>query len=640
MKTYITLSLFILFGTALSQNDNLNCYMPANLKKVILMQPTGEITGELPEMILVPDTTELYRTVMRNINNSFIGEFLDLYFIAQVFLKNNDETDSIEPAYLALTQNQGGFAKFGFSIKQGENHILKKNAPYVDIVAGHASASPGRLMSFTQLYPHEMGHVICHLLCPEDSAANNTRSTDVHFFSIITDYSTSFNEGFAEHIENVSRLFEKNDTIRSGIFADIERIGQSTDHSINGFERDFKFPFRMGYYKASMINWYQKYEDYKRYQSAINKSIRYKNAGMKLRGIEDQLSFRNSGVRLNRNETRNLVQMLSTEGAVNAFFTHLSSSMLREHYLELTFYQPFLYDTDTAALSPRELFTPLQNQFIKYFYVMHNYVTLNNSPRSQLTDFIDGYILTFPSEADTVKKIFEDVSGMEYTNRLPPPLWLLVRDHPHRVLIYDLFDAITAPVYTFDLNAAEAEDLQTINGVSRKDAEKIIAYRAAHGFFTSLNQLSDIPGLPSEIGSKIISSAFDKDYFEELFKDFGLDLSLGTLIVKLLQYLLLRGFAWFFLILGIVYFTWIRTEKPGLKRIAIRFVRLLLLWILFMIAGLAAVVLSQQAWLILIFFSVILAFLTLLIYRNRKANRLRTLFAIGLMGLAVFISVL
>jgi hypothetical protein len=636
----VALLTLFLVRTGISQDYITGRFIPDSLKKVVLIQPTGEDSCGLPEMTLIPDTSELYRTVMRNINNSFIHEFLDLYFIAQVYLKNNNKADAIEPAYLALTQNQGGFAKSGFLIKQGKNHILKEKTPYVDIVTGQATSSPGRLMSLTQLYPHEMGHVIYRMLSPEDTAANNTRSTDIHFFSIMTDYSTAFNEGFAEHLENVARLFEKNDSIRTGIFADINRIGKASPRSIDGFEHDFKYPFRLGYYKASMINWYQKFEDYKRYALAMNGDIRFKNAELKLRSTEDQLSYRNSGVRLNRNESRNLVQMLSTEGAVCAFFTHLSASTLREQYLDLDFYGPFLYDSAIVTLSPNELFSPLQNQFIKYFYVLHHFVTFNNSLRSQLTDFIEGYMQTFPTEADTVKKIFKEVLGIEYTDQLPPPVWLLIRDHSHRILIYDLFDAITVPVYTFDLNAGQAGDLQTINGVSRKDAENIIAYREANGFFTGLDELNDIPGLPAETSGKIISAAFDKDYFEALFSDFEVKLSIGTLVKKLSQYFLLRAFSWFILISGIVYFTLIKREKQGFKRTAIFFVRLLLLWILFMTAGLATVVFSQQAHLIIIFFSVFLSLLTLFIYRKRKAHRFRSLIAIGAMGLVILVSVI
>ena len=416
-------------------------------------------------------------------------------------------------------------------------------------------------MSFTQLYPHEMGHVFLHLLCPEDSLANNTKNVDMHFFSLVTDYSTAFNEGFAEHLENVSRAFEKNENIKSGILAEVEKIGHSSKQSIKGFERDFTYPFRLGYYKASMLAWYQKYEDYKRYTQAHSGDIRYKNETLTLSNIEDQLTFRNAGVILNKNKQRNLVQLHSTEGAISAFFTHLSTSGLSNLYLAPAFYRPFVYDTNTVIESPQDLFTPLQNQFIKYFKVLHNHVVFNNSPKSQLTDFIDGYLQAFPSEVAAVSDIYKKALGTEYSNQLPPPLWLLVKNYSHRLVAFDPFDAITVPVYTFDLNAAEVEDLQTIAGVTKGAAKKIVNYRDSNGFFTDLEQVKKIPELDEAASNLIISAAFDNAYFEETLKDFQPKLSIGTLVSKPLKYLLSRSVLYFIILFGAVYLIIIRPKK-------------------------------------------------------------------------------
>jgi competence ComEA-like helix-hairpin-helix protein len=615
--------------------------LPEQLREVVLMQPTGKTLDSLPEMEIIVKNTELYNKTMANIENSFVNEFLDLYFIAQIYLNNTGAKSSIEPAYIALTENQGGFAKFGFSLKNKGVITVNPNTPYVDITIGQATNSADRLMSFTQLYPHEMGHILVHLLCPEDSVSNNTKNVDMHFFSIITDYSTAFNEGFSEHIENVARTYETNETIKEGIIADIRKIDHSTKYFIKGFERDFKYPFRLGYYKASMLNWYQKYEDLKRHKHAFNGDIRYKNKTLKLANKEDQLTFRNSGVGLNKNEKRNLVQLHASEGAISAFFTHLSTSGLQNEYLDVDFYLPFIYNYNEDTLnSPELVFTPLQNQFIKYFYVLHNYVVFNNSSKSQFADFIDGYIQTFPSEKKAVYELFEKSLGATYSNELPPPLWLMVRDHPHRLLVFDPFDAITVPIYTFDLNAAETEDLQTIKGVSAEAAKKIVEYRTTNGFFTEFEQLKSIPGLSKTAVDNILSSQLEESVFEEVLKDFDPKLSIEVLISKPLHYIYTRAIFYFLLMFAFIYMTLIRPVKPTIKKVIWLFIKYFLLWVTLVLAGLISVFMSAgNPYLISLVLFILTSLTGLLIYRKRKYELKRTLVFIGSMGFLIFISI-
>ncbi len=636
-KSFLSLFLLFLFGLSLSQSSIKKLIIPADLEKLVILQPSGEMIDDLPEMLILSDTSQLYQHVMKIANNSFIVEVLDLYFLAQVYLKNKNELTTIEPAYLALTENMGGFAKVGFIIKQGNEHIKKEDVPYIDIVADRISRNQDHLMSVTQLYPHEMGHVIYGLLSSSDTSQNNYRSVDMHYFSVRTDYPIAFNEGFAEHIENVSRIFEKNETIKTGIFADIEKIKKRSEFAISGFEKDFLYPFRFGYYKMSMANWYQKYENLKRYDHVINGTVRYQNATLDIGNIEDQLTFKNTGARQNTNELLNYVQMLSTEGVISAFFTHLTNSDLKNHYLDSSFYIPFLVDTTISIKSPEKFFTPLQNQFLKYFVVFHNHLCNNYSKRSQFIDFIEGYISLFPSEKEAVKKIFKDVTNLEYTAELPPEIWLLVKDHRHRLMVMDPFGAITMPVYTFDLNGAEVEDLLTIKDLQKEEAIKIIEYRKANGFFSSLDQIKNIPGISDESMNNILNCEFDQKYFKEIPKP---DLNFYSLIWAPLKNLFIRALIYFVIIFTLIYFFFLYREKPEIKRTLVIMLRHFLLWLLLVIVGFALVFLSDRAWLFFISLDVVIMLISLFIYRKDKRKRWRSLFAACLMGLIILLSII
>lgn len=635
LKTYISIILLFLFGVTSAQYRDNKSFVPTGLEKVVVMYPTGKIINDLPEMVIISDTTKLQRKVNDIVTNSFVKDMLELYFLAVTYLKNKNKLITIEPAYLAMSKNDGGFAKVGFYLITDSGHIEKENVPYIDIVEGRIDGRYDRLLSITQLYPHEMGHLIYRML-NNNQGKHSSKSVDMHYFSVRTDYSTAFNEGFAEHIENVSRIFEKNETIKKGVAEDIKRIKAKSQYAINGFEKDFLYPFRIGYFKMSMPIWYQKYENLKRYEHAINGNIKYLNSTLDLANIEDQITIRNAGIRQKKGELRNYVQMLSTEGVISSFFTKLTQSELANRYLGPPFYKYFLQDT-TAAIKPKEIFTPVQNQFLKYFTVFQEYMHSGNRSGSEFVDFIEGYIRAFPSEEVSIKKIFKEATGLEYTLDLPPQLWLLVKNYSHRILVPDPFGAITLPVYSFDLNAAELEDLLTIKGLQKEDAFRIIEFRKANGFFNNLNQIKEIEGISNESIELILNSEFDEKYMEEVSMP---TLNFMSLIETPLKHLIFRLMAYFIVIIGIIYFFFLRKENPSIKRILSIALFYLFQWTLFVLSGLIFATISGNPWQFITLMSVFFLLMNGLIYRRTKVKRNRSLFATCTMGLLVLISLI
>lgn len=635
IQTYVSFILLFLSGLTSAQNDSNKPFIPSGIEKIVVLQPTGEIINDLPEMVLIADTSQLYKKVNEIVDKSFINDAIELYFLAVTYLYNKNERTTIEPTYLALSEDDGGYAKVGFCMKTKSGHVEKANTPYIDIVVGRLNDNYNRLMSVTQLYPHEMGHLIYGML-NHDRGNYLSRSVDMHYFSVKTDYSTAFNEGFAEHIENVSRIFEKNDSIKLGVFEDIERIKIKSAFAINGFEKDYNYPFRLGYFKMSMPFWYQKYENLKRYEHAISGQAKYLNSTLELNNIENQLTIRNAGIRPNKNQLRNYVQMLSTEGVISSFFTQLSKSELADNYLDASFYQPFLMDTILVNKFPREIFTPTQNQFLKYFVVFNEYMNDENSNESEFVDFIEGYIRAFPSEEQAVKKLFKEVTHLEYTNNLPTQIWLLVKNYKHRLLVPDPYGAITVPIYTFELNAAETEDFLTIKGLQKKDALLIIEYRKANGFFKNLNQIKEVQGLSKQSVEMILNSEFDEKYVEELSMP---ELNFMSLLIAPLKHLILYLLAYFIVIISLLYFFFLRKKKRTRKRTLFLFISYLLQWIVFVLGGLFFVVLSGQPWQFLILLCVFFLLINLLIFRKNKDKRNCSFFATCLMGIFILFSV-
>ena len=385
-----------------------------------------------------------------------------------------------------------------------------------------------------------------------------------------------------------------------------------------------------------MINWYQKFENLKRYEHAINGTVRYQNATLDLNNIEDQLTFKNSGARQKKNELRNYVQALSTEGLINAFFTHLTKSDLSNHYLESSFYRPFLMDTSSAINSPEKIFTPLQNQFLKYFTVFYKYMSGKNSTKPQFIEFFEGCMSSFPSEKEAIKEIFNEVTHLEYSADLPPEIWFLVKNHPHRLLVIDPFGAITMPVYTFDLNGSEVEDLLTIKDLKKEDAIKIIKYRQENGFFTSLGQIKNIPDISNEAVNSILNCEFDQEYFDGLSSP---ELNFVSLLLAPLKFLLFRTLVYFALIYSLIYFFFLREKKLSNKRKIVIMSKYFFYWIFFVLSGLLFVVLFAEPLHPIILLGMFFISISLLIHRKDKTKRWRSLFTTGLMVILIILSI-
>lgn len=619
-----------------SQPQKPNSEFPWNSEKLVLLSPTGELKDDLPIFSLLSDTSQIGLNLDHLTAHSFIQKAVDLYGYATCFLQNSGELENPDPPFLLLSQQDGGFARKGFYIRNGTELIDKSQTRYIDIMEKRALANPNKLMSITQLYPHEMGHILYGLLNTKKEE-QTSRSIDMHYFSLRTDYSTAFNEGFSEHIENIARLYEENDSIRKGINEDLVLIEKKNRFFIKGFTRDFRNPFRIGYYKMTMPVWYQQFEDYKRHAQALDGQVRYRNTSLELKNPEDRLTYRNSGVSQDTSVLKNYVQMISTEGAVSAFFTQLTQSTLGQSYQDSSFYRLFLRDTSDIFLAPEEVFDPIQNQFLKYFFVIHNYMNDADFAQAPLIDFIEGYCAAFPSEEQAVKRIFNEVLHLEYQSELPPDLWILVKNHSHRMLVLDPYGAIKIPCYTFDLNAGEVDDFLTLKGMNRPDAEKIVRFRDRQGFFTSFDQLRQIPDLSAQSIQLVLDNQFDSEYIEEINLP---DLTFSAILMKILKALAGKILIWYLLTAFLIYLIFLRREESGIHHTLYFSLSYLLQWVLFVVAGLFFVLVSEQAWFFLLVLTLLIVGIHLLRFRKDHIKLKRSILASFLVFLVVLLSMI
>jgi competence protein ComEA len=74
--------------------------------------------------------------------------------------------------------------------------------------------------------------------------------------------------------------------------------------------------------------------------------------------------------------------------------------------------------------------------------------------------------------------------------RRPQPIQLVVGPEPAAA-----WDAALEHARQLDVNRATAQELERLPEVGPSMAERIVAWRAAHGAFTAIEQLQDVPGI-------------------------------------------------------------------------------------------------------------------------------------------------
>lgn len=528
MKKYIFIMICIICVMHLGIMKNVSAEeITKDLPNIVVLKGTDETKDGKPVYELMEDD----KAFMEILNKSFIKKSIELYKEAQKYSNLKDKN-----MYFAFKENSGCYGNIGFYLKKDGQLYDKTKSPYIELSTGQLKRFDS-LDSITQILPHEMGHVIQKMITSNDEHVEQN-SVDMHYSNIMTEYSTAFSEGFGEHFQVISRMYEENNEIKNSIYKDIDKTKNSTKSMVNGGSRDFIFPLRLDYYREISPFWQQKYENIKRHELGLNGEGKYKNLSYDFIDTEKAILYRNMGLSQDKSKVKSLEQSLSTEIVISNFFVNLIT-------------------TDTDELKTR---------YDKIFNVFNKYLNKNDKP--QLIQFVNGYIKEYPEDKQRLLSIFKESTGHEFTEECAPEIWC-ISEQGHINFIFDQFGGMKFPFYMFNINTCEKEDLQRIIGISKSDAEAIVLYRDKVKGFKSSEEFLNINGVSGK-SIELLKKSTSKEEIERITKSIdenNLGKNLSKIFLANLTHLGFRFIMWF-IIFSILYdFTVIRKDIKDKKKI-------------------------------------------------------------------------
>lgn len=423
---------------------------------------------------------------------------------------------SLAPMYLLLSNEEGGFARYGFWMERANGTRELVMAGYVDLVVSQQSVDSG---GFEEIFCHELGHLILRSFLGDLS---HGPSRNMHQSMTVTDYPTAFDEGYAEHFQPLARDETKNPALRK------LQSGTSV------MDLDLLW--------LSNLDAQLRTDGVKRNIFVHRKAPPAANAGQ---GVDLYQMFLNeeTSTQFLPGAFKNAQEMMASEGVIATLFYRLvNRESLRNKYREPAFYRQFLEANAGEGADPQKEITPYENVNLKLFAAMRQIAPqAGDSSRPLAIALIDAYAKLFPEEAKTAYDLFlattygvtvspEAATAFEraavpgqvgdidsyrqdsraafslldqITNRvakgdlpldanLGPELWLLNEDFKIAPAVWER--ERTLPL-SINLNTASEPELMTLPGVNLALAARIVASRHARGYFHSLDEVGLIEGV-------------------------------------------------------------------------------------------------------------------------------------------------
>jgi hypothetical protein len=446
--------------------------------RLVILSDTGRLREGLPVLTRHPNPGPLLDVLQRG----YSGKLIRLYALEQAYLYRAGRNPA-EPAYLLLSNRQGGFPRFGFYL----DDEAKRGVGYVDLHV--RSQLTGRFGAVDQIFPHELMHVIVQQLAGEPPPGG---ANQVHAIGVRTDPQVAFSEGFAEHAQ-IMAVDDPDAAPATHALATRADILQSARADLDAYVRELSAAIApASRARMRFLFWFSQDEQVLRYHAVkANLFVREPAIPANLLDRDDRYpAYLLSSILPGSpgGELKSAGVALSTEGVVShLFWRWVGSEAIRSRYREATFYERF-------GITAGEV-SPAENAYLKLFHAL----AIHKPHDAAAT--VAAYIETYPDEADALRTIVSDSLGGQ-RSVAAPELWLANASFQTGTTLFDQFRSTPRP-HTFDVNAATAIDWLGVPGVSRELAERLVRgvpYRA-------LGEIDRVPGMEGAISSRVTSMA-------------------------------------------------------------------------------------------------------------------------------------
>ena len=378
MRSPIGASILLLAASLSSAQSIVPCeiVVPVFDSHQQLLTATAPDGHPYPVFKLAP-SNKLFSNVRRELETSFAQQTLrldryarNLVLVkrAQAHMAANDEWLT-EPMYLLISDEEGGFARFGFWLQDADGKRRLVLCGYVDLVV-RDDCSPGCI----DIFSHELGHLILQALA---GSFHEGPSRKMHQSMTVTDYPTAFDEGYAEHFEALTSDSHTAKLPSSTIATDFDYLWLSAADGqlrTEGVKRNLFI-----------------------HRKPLPETVFEGNPDLYRLFLDEETL-----TAFLPTELKNGQQMMASEGVISTLFYRIvNDEQLSSHYREPSFYRPFLQG---GATQPEKTISPYENINLKLFAAMAELGGLK-SDQPPMIRLVEHYAKLFPDEA---RRIYGD----------------------------------------------------------------------------------------------------------------------------------------------------------------------------------------------------------------------------------------